>query len=117
MTELNFPEGWVNTPLSYLVGVIRGVTYNKGQASETPVDGYIPVLRANNIQNDRLVLADLVYVDATLIKSTQKIRKNDVIVAMSSGSKAVVGKTARADEDIKAGFGAFCGLLRPTPQM
>lgn len=107
------PFSWTSTRLSELIEIVRGVTYRKSQSSNVPVDGYLPVIRANNIQNDKLILRDFVYVDSNLIKPTQKIKKNDVLVAMSSGSKAVVGKTAKSTSDLEAAFGAFCGLLRP----
>ena len=107
------PEGWCVTPLSSLVSIIRGVTYNKSQSSDVELEGYLPVLRANNIQNDQLQLKDFVFVKSELIKEIQKIRENDILVAMSSGSKSVVGKTARSSTNLDAGFGAFCGLLRP----
>lgn len=113
MRKVNFPEGWIETTLIDLTDVVRGVTYNKSQSSSTPIENYLPVLRANNIQNDKLILSDFVYVKSSLIKETQKIRANDLIVTMSSGSKSVVGKTARSDTNLEAGFGAFCGLLRP----
>jgi type I restriction enzyme S subunit len=36
---------------------------------------------------------------------------------MSSGSKSVVGKTAQASESWDGGFGAFCGVLRSSPEL
>lgn len=48
-----------------------------------------------------------------LIGDHQRVKAGDIIVAMSSGSRAVVGKTARATQEWDGGFGAFCGLLRP----
>ncbi|EJI83921.1 EcoKI restriction-modification system protein HsdS [Alishewanella aestuarii B11] len=108
------PPGWALTKLDELVSLLRGVTYNNSQSSDTAHEGYLPIIRANNIQKDKLILRDFVYVQTELVKEIQKIRKNDIIVAMSSGSKSVVGKTAKSVSDIDAGFGAFCGLLRPT---
>ncbi|ELI6422253.1 restriction endonuclease subunit S [Aeromonas veronii] len=108
------PNDWASTKLDCVVNIVRGVTYKKDQASDFFVAGYLPVIRANNIQNDKLILSDFVYVDANIIKCTQKIKKNDIVVAMSSGSKSVVGKTAKAESDLDAAFGAFCGLLRPS---
>ncbi|MEK5750139.1 restriction endonuclease subunit S, partial [Acinetobacter nosocomialis] len=75
--------------------------------------GLLPVIRANNIQSGQLVFDDLVYVQESLVKHNQLIRAGDIVVAMSSGSKSVVGKTANAKQDYEAGFGAFCGILRP----
>lgn len=45
------------------------------------------------------------------------IKKSDVIVAMSSGSKDLVGKTAQAHSDYNGSFGTFCGLIRPSKEL
>ena len=98
-------------PFTEIATLIRGVSYDKKVASLSAKDDYIPVLRANNIQKN-LVLNDLVYVPSDLVKEDQMIRKGDIVLAMSSGSKDLVGKSAQADTDIKAAFGTFCGLIR-----
>jgi type I restriction enzyme S subunit len=92
---------------------IRGVTYAKGDASDEPRDGYVPILRAGNISDEGLSLSDLVFVPAARVSDRQFLKRNDVLVAASSGSLDVVGKAALVNSDVKAGFGAFCKLLRP----
>src|SRR5262245_25776337 len=96
---------------------IRGVSYDKEDASSTPRAGYLPVLRAGNITDDGLLFDDLVFVPAGRIAEKQKIRRNDIVIATSSGSLDVVGKAARALQDYEGGFGAFCKVLRPGPQV
>lgn len=96
---------------------IRGVTYGKEDAKTNPRPGYLPVLRAGNIADDGLVFDNLVFVPAERIAPAQKIRRNDVVIATSSGSLDVVGKAARAREDFDGGFGAFCKVLRPGPDV
>jgi type I restriction enzyme S subunit len=96
---------------------IRGVTYAKEDAVAAQRPGYLPVLRAGNITDDGLVFDDLVYVPAQRIADAQKIRRNDVLIATSSGSLDVVGKAARAVVDFDGGFGAFCKVLRPGPDV
>ena len=98
-----------------LADQIRGVTYAKEDATSSPRPGYLPVLRAGNISDNGLVFDDLVFVPAERIAPTQKIRRNDVLIAASSGSLDVVGKAARALADFDGGFGAFCKVLRPGP--
>lgn len=71
---------------------IRGVSYGKDEASPKPRSGYLPVLRAGNIGENSLVFDDLVFVPADRISDKQRIRKNDVVIAASSGSIDVVGK-------------------------
>lgn len=113
MKEKALPEGWVETTLADVVKIVRGVSYKKEQSSNEPLENYLPILRANNIKDEHLNFDELVYVQSELIKAEQKIKKNDVLVAMSSGSKLVVGKTARVEQNIEMGFGAFCAILRP----
>ena len=42
------------------------------------------------------------------------VRKGDVVLAMSSGSARVVGKTAQVRSNWYGAFGAFCAVLRPS---
>jgi type I restriction enzyme S subunit len=75
------------------------------------------VLRAGNITDEGLVFNDLVFVPANRVADKQKIRRNDILIAASSGSIDVVGKAARAPNDYEGGFGAFCKVLRPGPNV
>lgn len=93
---------------------LRGVTYSKGDAVRTPQPGFKPVLRANNITDRGLTFVDLVFVPESKVKARQHIKRNDVVIAASSGSIEVVGKAARAMADFDGGFGAFCKVLRPS---
>lgn len=106
------PQGWVWTHVDEISSLIRGVSYNKSEALKTSKEGFLPILRATNI-NKQLNFDDLVYVPIPCISSEQMIRKFDVIFAMSSGSKDLVGKSAQAISDFHGGFGTFCGLIRP----
>lgn len=103
----NYPK----IPFTEIATLIRGVSYDKSVALLAPKDGFLPILRANNIQKD-LILNDLVYVPSDLVKEVQMIREGDIVLAMSSGSKDLVGKSAQANRDINAAFGTFCGLIR-----
>ncbi|MGD6779972.1 restriction endonuclease subunit S [Sutcliffiella horikoshii] len=91
---------------------IRGVSYKKHQISETPKQGYIPLIRATNIQKGKLVFEDLIYVDETIVKEEQKVQINDIIIVTSSGSKHIVGKSAQVEINSNCTFGAFCKLIR-----
>jgi type I restriction enzyme S subunit len=96
-----------------LADQVRGVSYAKGDAEQAPMPGYLPVLRAGNITEHGLIFEDLVYVPSARISPKQKVQKNDVVIAASSGSLDVVGKAAAALQDFEGGFGAFCKVLRP----
>jgi type I restriction enzyme, S subunit len=104
---------WTQSRLGDVLTVIRGVSYKKEVAKSQPADGYVPILRATNIQ-DRLMFDELVYVPRSNVSPEQQLRKGDIVVAASSGSRAVVGKAAQLNEDWNGSFGAFCFGLRPS---
>lgn len=106
------PAGWSWTLLGNIVGIIRGVTYRKSDASDAPRQDTKPLLRANNIQRE-LNFEKLLYIPNNLIKSEQFIKKHDFLIAMSSGSANLVGKSVLVKEDLSMTFGAFCAILRP----
>ena len=105
------PDGWVWTKVNDISEFIRGVSYRKNQSSKTPKDNHVPILRANNI-NSQLNYEDLVYVQREKVKGEQFVKALDIVIAMSSGSKHLVGKAAQAHQDFEGGFGTFCGLVR-----
>ena len=115
MSEANgqkLPPGWEAANLGDVLEVIRGVTYRKEDSRKTSNEGFLPVLRANNIQNT-LVFEDLVYVPAKDVSETQTLRVGDIVIAASSGSLSVVGKAAQLKHPWAGSFGAFCFGLRP----
>lgn len=105
-------SNYTTFPLGDYIDQIRGISYKKSQISTTPKEGYLPLLRANNIQNGKFTFINLIYVDKKLVKSPKKIKKGDIVIAASSGSKEVIGKAAQAEEDYEMSFGAFCKLIR-----
>jgi len=108
------PEGWVWTTLDEIGEFLRGVSYNKGDATEQPKDGLVPILRATNIQDENLILdRDLVYVPFKYVKPGQYLKPGDIVVCMSSGSKHLVGKTAILAQEWTGSFGTFCAVIRP----
>ena len=73
----------------------------------------VTLLRANNIQDGRLSFDDVQYVDKSKVKPKQLLRKGDILICASSGSKSLVGKAALVENDMPTTFGAFCCVLRP----
>ncbi|MFZ4776639.1 MAG: restriction endonuclease subunit S [Terrimicrobiaceae bacterium] len=111
---MELPKGWAEANLGDVLQVIRGVTYRKEESRKSPDGGFIPVLRATNIQGI-LGFEDLVYVPAKDVSEIQTLRSGDVVVAASSGSLSVVGKAAQLKHEWAGSFGAFCFCLRPEP--
>ena len=112
------PESWARIRLGDICEIVRGVSYKKDQASDQPEKGKVPILRATNIQDNALVLdSDLVYVPSDVVSDEQMLRVGDIVVATSSGSKHLVGKTAQVKESWRGSFGAFCAALRPKTEI
>jgi len=92
---------------------IRGVTFDKAEASDKSAIGKTPILRAGNIGDDLDTQNDLLWVPSNCVSEEQILRRNDIAICMSSGSSEVVGKTARVQSNTRASIGAFCGIIRP----
>lgn len=111
--ENNLPKGWISISPLAIAEKIRGVSYGKEDVFNENGNGRIPVLRANGIEDNKIKYDDIVYVSSDNVNSNQILKTGDVLIAMSSGSKNLVGKTAQFFGDNKVSFGAFCGVLRP----
>ena len=99
--------------MSEIVTQVRGVSYGPNDAILVPTENYIPILRAGNIQEGKLLFDDLIYIKKARVTEKQLIRAGDIVVAASSGSKDIVGKAAFASCDFAGAFGAFCKVVRP----
>lgn len=109
------PQGWEVGDLEELCSMVRGVTYSK-EDIRTPTDtNTISILRATNVNNGIVDLSDLVYVTEDMPSEDQYLEKFDILVVMSSGSKAHVGKNALYCYDQKVAYGAFCSKVVPNP--
>jgi type I restriction enzyme S subunit len=115
MSEL--PGSWHTAPLEAVAAVVRGVTYKKADASSAPTEGYLPILRATNIQGGLSLDSEMVYVPDRYIRAEQRMQRGDILVAASSGSASVVGKSGELRQDWTGGFGAFCSVIRPSPHL
>ena len=101
------------TEIKKVADQIRGVTYGADDAIDKPQNGYIGLLRANNIQNNCLNFDDLLYVPSHKVSSLQILKRGDILIAASSGSLSIVGKAGVFKSDEKYTFGAFCKAIRP----
>ncbi|MFN7912045.1 MAG: restriction endonuclease subunit S [Bacteroidota bacterium] len=91
---------------------IRGLSYKPNEIHDEYQEGRIAILKANNIQDNVLDDTDLIYIDKSKTKTEQKIKKGDILIAASSGSKEIVGKNIYFRNDYEAVFGAFCKVVR-----
>jgi len=110
----DLPPGWTWTTLGEVAETVRGVTYKKSEAESEPGDRRVPLLRATNIVDGVLALtSELVYVPISRVSDSQFLSVGDIVIAASSGSRAVVGKSAPLRHYWSGTFGAFCSVARP----
>jgi type I restriction enzyme S subunit len=110
MTEL--PKGWSYSRLDEVATIIRGVTYSSKDVMPAGSSDAVMLLRATNIQNGVLDLLDPVWILRVLVKPQQMLIVGDIVIASSSGSIQIVGKSASVKSSIDATFGAFCTTVR-----
>lgn len=111
VTPNELPNSWTWAAFGDVQELVRGVTYSKSDVGDGPSDGFVPILRANNI-GAVLTHDDPVFVKRACVSDQQFLRAGDFMIALSSGSKNLVGKAAFVPQDFQEGFGGFCGVIR-----
>ena len=96
---------------------IRGVSYKPSDLSETLMDGYTTLLRANNIVDGKINLDSVQYVKKDRVSQMQILNTNDILVCSSSGSLSSIGKSAIYKKSGEHTFGAFCKVIRTTGKL
>lgn len=108
------PKNWEKVKLKKYIEIVRGVNYKSNEVYDYKNDNTTGILRANNISNNGMFnFEKIIYVDNKNIKNEQMIKNGDIVIAMSSGSKNLVGKAAQAKQNLNFAFGAFCSVVRP----
>ena len=105
------PNGWLNGTLEDISVLIRGVSYDTNDIKKETDDGVIPILRATNITGNVIDLENTVYVPIINVNPKQLLKKYDILMTMSSGSKEHIGKNGFFYFDKNISFGAFCAKL------
>ena len=106
------PQPVVHMPIGEAADVIRGVTFRKSDVTEFPAPDRMPVLRAGNIGKDLNLHNGLIWVPSHLVSPNQRTRRGDIVMCASSGSSAVVGKSAPIRQEWNGTIGAFCVVIR-----
>ena len=104
---------WKTVKIGEICEQINGVSYKPADVYDSLTEKTTILLRANNIFEDKLNYDELVFVDKKRISENQYMKKGDILICASSGSKHLVGKAACLTEDKDLTFGAFCKVLRP----
>ncbi|MDR0680888.1 MAG: N-6 DNA methylase [Dysgonamonadaceae bacterium] len=95
--------------------LVRGVTYSK--IEQVTIKTKTIILPADNIDlSGNLVLNKLIYLnDDQKISDEKKLRRGDIFICMSSGSKEHIGKVAYIDSNTDFYAGGFMGIIRVNP--
>jgi len=114
-----FEGEWEVKSLSEIGKCHRGVSY-KGEADLIPHDtaNTIRLLRSNNVQNSFVNISELKHVNSERVATHQILIRDDIVICMANGSKALVGKAGRfqVNDGYKYTFGAFMGCFRTNPK-
>jgi len=100
------PKGWVWTKLGDIGKSIIGLIYKP----ENVNDSGIPVLRANNILDFKLIETNLVHVNCE-VPENKIAQVGDILICVRSGSKKLIGKSAIITKP-GFSFGAFNTLYK-----
>ena len=102
------PEGWVWCRLGDIAQSNIGLTYSPNNVS---ING-TPVLRSNNIKDDKLLLNDLVRVSGD-IQEKNYIKEGDILICARNGSRNLLGKSTIINNlEEPMTFGAFMAICR-----
>ena len=101
---------------SDIATLTRGVNYQKNQQSTIRTNNII--LPADNITLDgELAISKEIFVDETVnLSDDKRLKKGDIFICMSSGSKEHIGKVAFVEQDTNYYAGGFMGIIRTNPQ-
>lgn len=102
------PKDWEILPMREIGECLIGLTYSPSNVREY---GKL-VLRSSNIQNNKLAYDDNVFVEMD-IPSRAITQKDDILICVRNGSRALIGKCALIDEKAAgSAFGAFMSVYR-----
>ena len=109
MSELyNLPAGWECKKLEKITKLQNGFAFKSNLFTESG----LPIVRIKNIKNEKVQLDDVVYFntnDYDKKLDTYKIKKNDLLIAMSG---ATTGKIGLYDRDEESYLNQRVGLFR-----
>ena len=88
----SFAISWEQRKLEEIVNFYSGLTYTPKDVQE---EGVL-VLRSSNVKNGEIVDADNVYVNPSVVNSSN-VQKGDIIVVVRNGSRALIGKHAKIE--------------------
>jgi type I restriction enzyme M protein len=112
--KVKIESKWEFIRFGDVANVYKGVTYSKKDQSNSITDKAI--LTADNITLEgKFDIKKIVYISNDFsISDEKKLKKNDIFICFSSGSKDHLGKVALIPENTQYYAGGFMGIIRVT---
>jgi len=110
-----FSGEWEVKQVRHAGRCLRGVSYHGDSDLFThDTSDTKRLLRANNVQNAVVVTDEVQFVNAARVSPQQVLRRDDILICMANGSKALVGKAGlfAVNDGYDYTFGAFMGCFR-----
>jgi len=103
---------WELKKLGEISKIEKGVTYSKNDEVQTETNNI--VLTADNVTlSGQFELNKLIYLnDDVKFSDEKRLKKNDIFMCFSSGSKNHLGKVAFIEDDTSYYAGGFMGIIR-----
>ena len=102
------PESWEWCTIIDIAQSNIGLTYSPLEIC----DNGVPVLRSNNIKNQKICWDDLVRVNSDILEK-QYLQEGDLLICARNGSRSLVGKCALINNLTEpVSFGAFMAVCR-----
>jgi type I restriction enzyme S subunit len=107
-------KGYPLQRLGDLVFGNRGVSYKPEDLKAAVNHDSVVLLRSNNIHSGALNFENIQIVPRSLVSESQKLKKGDIAVCMSNGSRQLVGKSGmlQNEPEYPLTVGAFCSVFR-----
>lgn len=100
------PQQWTAKKSKYVISFINGYAFNSEDMQST---GKYPVIRIGDIKDGKLSLEECLYIDNNNGLEVYRVRKNDLLLAMSG---ATVGKVGISYKDTNAYINQRVGIIR-----
>ena len=110
--KMKIESRWESKRFDEVAEIIRGVTYSKSDQSYSVTDKII--LTADNITlSGKFEINKQIFLNTNFnISKEKKLKKNDIFICFSSGSKKHLGKVAFISNNTKYFAGGFMGIIR-----
>lgn len=110
--KIKIETKWQEKRFDEVADIIRGVTYSK--ADQTIEETENIVLTADNItlNGDFEINKEVYLFDGFNVPENKKLKKDDIFMCFSSGSKEHLGKVAFIENDTNYLAGGFMGIIR-----